>query len=162
MTPRFRDIGGTRRRLIDSDDPDDDRGDDEVDNAEEDDPEDIAEPTIGSIGDLDPAVLGVEQFCQGLSAGTIHAILLDEEAAEPEPPKPPPRENGAAGNGHYQGNGANAHEDDDEDQNDAGYPHGEQRGRRVAVYVYQDHIGRNHTRVEKRAARTRNIRNRSG
>ena len=83
-------------------------------------------------------------------------------AAEPEGPEPQPRftwdninrafneqprdKARSKGNGHAgKGNGY-----DHDAQSTRGYPHGERRnGQLVATYTYQDHLGRNHTKVEK-------------
>jgi DNA polymerase I-like protein with 3'-5' exonuclease and polymerase domains len=94
-----------------------------------------------------------------------HPALALAEPEEPEPwPKPrftwddinrafneQPRDSA-----HSNGKGNDHDHDRDGAQNSRfdGYPHGESRaGQTIATFVYRDHLGRNHTKIEKKTAR---------
>jgi DNA polymerase len=87
-------------------------------------------------------------------------LAFQAELQEMRKPQARPASHGPNG-GAPRGNGADAGDEDRDDDEEAdepspsaGYPHGEQRkGRTIATYLYRDHLGRRHTKVEKKVTR---------
>jgi DNA polymerase len=98
------------------------------------------EPDASDAGACDPS----EAFAKAFFAFREELEDMQKPGAKPESHGP----NG--GEAPHQGNGADT-SGGRADGNKPHYPHGAQRkGNVLATYFYQDHVGRNHTKVEKR------------
>jgi hypothetical protein len=123
--------------------------DDETGFSDENAPESPAD--AGVIAGAEPAAT-IEVHAEPAAAlpfgNLMGAIRAKFEQASAEPHQ------GGNGHDHDYARGGNGH-----DRSYAGggakyYPHGEDRsGTTIATYLYRDHLGRNHTKIEKKAGR---------